>query len=210
MKRVDGTLFSKKLSLNACDCFIYYLLFNFSLVPAQLQPLRKTPTDSPEVFVVYFPDNDKHVRNILKFVKYLRRRKINASADLFESEKHASDRGFYYYSKLIQAEFVFVVCSPLFHASYEHENRGGGEESLREYIVFCYLNLARVPVRPSKIYFLVCVQGVKLQCGMCILHRKTIDVGGFSYTKFRTMRPFFQGLFLVYISNNNVVDTSLK
>ena len=59
-------------------------------------------------------------------------------------------------------------------------------------------------IRPSKIDFLVCVQGEKLQCGIRFLHRKTIDEGGFSYTKFCTMRPFFQGLFLVYISKKRL------
>ena len=49
-------------------------------------------------------------------------------------------------------------------------------------------------IRPSKIDFIVCVQGVKLQCGMRFLHRKNIDAGDFSYTKFCTMQPLFPRL----------------
>ena len=81
----------------------------------------KNDSEAPDVFIVYFPDNERHVRDIRKFVQYLCKHGINATADMFEADKYASDRGFYYYSKLIQSEFVFVVCSPLFLASYEHE-----------------------------------------------------------------------------------------
>ena len=106
-------------------------------------------TDSSEVFVVYFPDDEKHVSNVKKFVKQLRRKyKINASADLFESEKHASDRGFYYYSKLIQAEFVFVVCSPLFLASYEHEKHPGNQEISRKFPFLLLLQKTIVKKNP--------------------------------------------------------------
>lgn len=83
-------------------------------------PLRSTNSDeAPNVFVVYFPDHEKHTKNITRFIKTLRKSGVNATADMFESTKSANDRGFYIYSKLIEAEYVFVVCSPLFLAAYE-------------------------------------------------------------------------------------------
>lgn len=115
----------------SCDavCFIlkhihFYIFFSFFqaqyLARQDKPPLRSTNSDeAPNVFVVYFPDHEKHTKNITRFIKTLRKSGVNATADMFESTKSANDRGFYIYSKLIEAEYVFVVCSPLFLAAYE-------------------------------------------------------------------------------------------
>lgn len=60
--------------------------------------------------MVYYPENEKHVNNVKTFVKKLRKNGIDATCDLFES-KADEDRGFYMYSKLVESDYVFVVCS---------------------------------------------------------------------------------------------------
>ena len=59
------------------------------------------------------------MRNVVRFVKHLRKLGIDANCDMFESVENQSDRGFYFFSKLYESEYVFVVCSSKF---YEHTN----------------------------------------------------------------------------------------
>lgn len=78
------------------------------------KPRLKTDDGAPDVFVVYYPESDKHNNNVRKFVKQLRKEGIDATCDMFESQEN-NDRGFYMYSKLVEAEYVFVVCSETFY-----------------------------------------------------------------------------------------------
>lgn len=71
-------------------------------------------TKSPDVFVVYYPDDENLVQNVVRFVIHLRKKGIDATTDMFDSES-VKDRGFYIYSKLLESQFVFVVCSPKFN-----------------------------------------------------------------------------------------------
>ena len=95
--------------------------------------LKDPDTDAPDVFVVYFPDNEKHVRNVVRFVKQCRKYSIDATTDLFDPDS-SQDRGFYIYAKLVESQFVFVVCSEMFfqysetaYQKYESEKTNDGE-----------------------------------------------------------------------------------
>lgn len=72
--------------------------------------LKNNCDTAPDVFVVYYPENEKHIRNVATFVKKLRKQGIDATCEMFESQAD-NDRGFYMYSKLVESEYVFVVCS---------------------------------------------------------------------------------------------------
>ncbi|XP_066910288.1 uncharacterized protein [Clytia hemisphaerica] len=73
---------------------------------------------APDVFVVYFPDSEKHVSNIVRFIKRCHKYGIDATTDIFDP-KHAEDRGVYIYSRMVEAQFVFVVCSEGFFSNSE-------------------------------------------------------------------------------------------
>ena len=76
--------------------------------------LEDPESKAPDVFVVYYPDNENHVEHVKKFVLYLRKKGIDATTDMFDSDS-VKDRGFYIYSKLVESQFVFVVCSEKFN-----------------------------------------------------------------------------------------------
>jgi len=89
--------------------------------------LKDPNSDAPDVFVVYFPDNEKHVGNVVRFVKHCRKFSIDATTDLFEPDS-AHDRGFYIYAKLVESQFVFVVCSEKFFQYSETTNQKSENE----------------------------------------------------------------------------------
>ena len=80
-------------------------------------PLKDSDSVAPDVLVVYYRDNDEHNKFISKFVKRCRRYGIDAT-DMFDPTS-AEDRGFYIYSRLVEAQFVFVVCSEGFFQNSE-------------------------------------------------------------------------------------------
>ena len=65
------------------------------------------------MYVVFYPDNQKHVKNVNKFIQILRKKyKINASTTDNHDYASASDKAHYCLQKLEQAHYVFIICSP--------------------------------------------------------------------------------------------------
>lgn len=80
--------------------------------------------DAPSVYVVYVTDNDQHLKLIRKMVENLRNSRIDARSDEFESIEASQNQGYHIYSKLIEAEYVIVVCSAAFENEGEDTEQG--------------------------------------------------------------------------------------
>lgn len=99
---------------------LYFFIFIGNPIPSLLNPkpvLKKSGSVAPDVLVVYYRDNEKHNKLVSRFVRNCLREGI-AATDMFDPAS-AEDRGFYIYSRLVEAQYVFVVCSEGFYQNAE-------------------------------------------------------------------------------------------
>ena len=99
---------------------MFFFCFIGNSIPSLLKPkpvLKKTDSVAPDVLVVYYRDNEKHNKFVLRFIRNCLKEGISAT-DMFDPES-VEDRGFYIYSRLVEAQYVFVVCSEGFFKNAE-------------------------------------------------------------------------------------------
>jgi len=91
-----------------------------SLPTSVNKPMNKPLGSKKQVYVINCADDEKHVKNVRNFTKKLRSFGIDASSDMFEKLSYDQEPGFYIASNILQADYVVVVCSPLFKKAYDY------------------------------------------------------------------------------------------
>ena len=89
---------------------------------SKMSVASKDTSDAPTVYVVYVTEDEQHLKHIKNLVQELRKSRIDAKAEMFESIESSQNQGYYVYSNLIDAEYVLLICTSSFSSEKNEES----------------------------------------------------------------------------------------